>query len=242
MVLACSCVLALDEVWDPQNFGALLRTAYFFRCNKVVVCSKNSAPLSPAVSKASAGAMELMTVYSTDNLMKFLDSSKNNGWQVSLIVFIVFSGGWIPTLLGLFNRSSYFVIHFLFFKYTQQVVGTDLNPKSISLHDVPQQMPTILVLGNEGHGIRTNILRRCTHLVRLGSTPLHRAGGAPSAEGESIAVDSAHDSQITGDVSRNSVGADSVSEIEAVDSLNVSVTGAIILHHFLAPSTKPLCN
>lgn len=72
-------------MWDPQNFGALLRTAYFLRCDKVVVCSKNSAPLSPAVSKASAGAMELMKVYSTDNLMKFLDSSKNNGWQVSLL-------------------------------------------------------------------------------------------------------------------------------------------------------------
>jgi 21S rRNA (GM2251-2'-O)-methyltransferase len=75
-------VLALDEVWDPQNFGALLRTAYFLRCDRVVVCSKNSAPLSPAVSRASAGAMEVMPVYSTDNMMKFLDKSRENGWQV----------------------------------------------------------------------------------------------------------------------------------------------------------------
>ena len=49
---------------------------------KVVICAKNSAPLSPSVSKASAGAMEVMTVYSTDNMMKFLDKSKENGWQV----------------------------------------------------------------------------------------------------------------------------------------------------------------
>jgi len=76
-------VLALDEVWDPQNFGALLRTAYFLRCDKVVVCRKNSAPLSAAVSRASAGAMEVMQVYSTDNMMRFLDKSKENGWQVS---------------------------------------------------------------------------------------------------------------------------------------------------------------
>lgn len=80
-----SCVLALDEVWDPQNFGALLRTAYFLKCDKVVVCSKNSAPLSPAVSRASAGAMEVMKVYSTDNMMKFLDKSKDNGWQVIVL-------------------------------------------------------------------------------------------------------------------------------------------------------------
>ncbi len=78
----CRCVLALDEVWDPQNFGALLRTAFFLKCDKVVVCSKNSAPLSPAVSRASAGAMEVMPVYSTDNMMKFLDKSRENGWQV----------------------------------------------------------------------------------------------------------------------------------------------------------------
>lgn len=78
-----SCVLALDEVWDPQNFGALLRTSYFLKCDKVVVCAKNSAPLSPVVSKASAGALEVMEVYSTDNLMKFLDKSRDNGWQVT---------------------------------------------------------------------------------------------------------------------------------------------------------------
>jgi 21S rRNA (GM2251-2'-O)-methyltransferase len=76
------CVLVLDEVWDPQNFGALLRTAHYLGIDKVVACSKNSAPLSPSVSKASSGAMEMMDVYSTQNLMKFLDKSQENGWQV----------------------------------------------------------------------------------------------------------------------------------------------------------------
>lgn len=55
-----SCVLALDEVWDPQNFGALLRTSYFLKCDKVIVCAKNSAPLSPVVSKASAGISKII--------------------------------------------------------------------------------------------------------------------------------------------------------------------------------------
>ncbi len=78
-------VLALDEVWDPQNFGALLRSGYFLGCEAIVVCGKNSAPLSPVVSKASAGAMELVTVFSTENMMKWLDQSKENGWQVGRI-------------------------------------------------------------------------------------------------------------------------------------------------------------
>ncbi len=79
-------VLALDEVWDPQNFGALLRTAHFFAVRQIVCCAKNSAPLSPVVSKASAGAMELLAgrqlLQSTNNMMKFLEHSKLNGWQV----------------------------------------------------------------------------------------------------------------------------------------------------------------
>ena len=82
------CVLALDEVWDPQNFGALLRTSHFLGVDKVVVCAKNSAPLSPTVSKASSGALEIIEVSSTDNMMRFLDKSQENGWQVRTFLFV----------------------------------------------------------------------------------------------------------------------------------------------------------
>jgi len=64
--------LALDEVWDPQNFGALLRSAYFLGMKGVVVCAKNSAALSPTVSKASAGALEMMPVYAGMSLLPSL--------------------------------------------------------------------------------------------------------------------------------------------------------------------------
>lgn len=84
------CVLALDEVWDPQNFGALLRTSHFLGVDKVVVCAKNSAPLSPTVSKASSGALEVIEVSSTDNMMRFLDKSQENGWQVIRMFIAVF--------------------------------------------------------------------------------------------------------------------------------------------------------
>jgi len=154
------CVLALDEVWDPQNFGALLRTCHFLGVDNVVVCSKNSAPLSPTVSKASAGALEVMEVLSTDNMLRFLDKSQENGWQV---------------------------------------VGTSLAKEALELNSLPLTLPTILVLGNEGHGVRTNILRRCTHLVKV-----------------SAAKNAAK---------------------SAVDSLNVSVTGGIVLHHILASAS-----
>lgn len=51
--------LALDQVSDPQNLGAVIRSAHFLGVTGVVLCAKNSAPLSPVVSKASAGALEV---------------------------------------------------------------------------------------------------------------------------------------------------------------------------------------
>lgn len=74
--------VALDEVTDPQNLGAIIRSAYFFGASGVVVCAKNSAPLSGVVSKASAGSLELMELRSCKNMMQFLSSSSQNGWRV----------------------------------------------------------------------------------------------------------------------------------------------------------------
>ena len=79
----------LDEVLDPQNLGALLRTSHYLGVDKVIVCAKNSAPLSPSVSKASSGAMEVMTIYSANNLMRFIDKSQEHGWQVPNTVYCV---------------------------------------------------------------------------------------------------------------------------------------------------------
>src|SRR5690554_2218138 len=64
--------LALDEVVDPQNLGAILRTAMFMGVNGVVVCHKNCSPLSAVVAKASTGALEARPTYGVSNLMRFI--------------------------------------------------------------------------------------------------------------------------------------------------------------------------
>ncbi|XXG48161.1 hypothetical protein AAC387_Pa02g2678 [Persea americana] len=74
--------VALDEVTDPQNLGAIVRSAYFFGASGVVLCAKNSAPLSGVVSKASAGSLELIELRSCKNMMQFLSNSVENGWRV----------------------------------------------------------------------------------------------------------------------------------------------------------------
>jgi 21S rRNA (GM2251-2'-O)-methyltransferase len=74
--------LVLDEVVDPQNLGALLRSAHFLGNVKVLVCAKNSAPASPTVSAASAGALELLTVYATNSLPKTLAQAEQDGFRI----------------------------------------------------------------------------------------------------------------------------------------------------------------
>jgi len=74
--------LCLDEITDPQNLGAVLRTAFFLGADGVLICSKNSAPLSGVVSKASSGALEKMTVYSCRSLPTTLTDARSKGWDV----------------------------------------------------------------------------------------------------------------------------------------------------------------
>ncbi|NXM74640.1 MRM1 methyltransferase, partial [Serilophus lunatus] len=74
--------LVLEHIQDPMNLGALLRSAYFLGVDRVVTSRRNSCPLTPTVSKASAGAAEVFDVYSTDDLQSFLKAKTAEGWEV----------------------------------------------------------------------------------------------------------------------------------------------------------------
>lgn len=65
-----------------QNFGAALRSAFFLGASGVLTCRRNSAPLSAVVSKASAGAMELMPVHSCRSLPQTLGEARERGWAI----------------------------------------------------------------------------------------------------------------------------------------------------------------
>lgn len=67
---------------SQMNFGAAVRSAHFLGAAGVLSCDRNSAPLSPVVSKASAGALELTPIYSARNLPKLLADAAADGWQV----------------------------------------------------------------------------------------------------------------------------------------------------------------
>ena len=78
-------VVVLDQIKDPQNMGALLRTCGFFDVSAVVLSKNNSCGLTPVVSKSSAGVAEWLTVISMTNLTRFLQKQKSEGyWIVGL--------------------------------------------------------------------------------------------------------------------------------------------------------------
>lgn len=75
-------VLVLDGITDPQNLGALVRTALAMGVHGVVLPKNRSAPLSAAVSKASSGAMEHMVFRRVTNLVSCLQGLKDRGLWV----------------------------------------------------------------------------------------------------------------------------------------------------------------
>ncbi|XP_020340770.1 rRNA methyltransferase 1, mitochondrial isoform X1 [Oncorhynchus kisutch] len=74
--------LVLDRVQDPMNLGAILRSAYFLGVDGVASSLRNSCPLTPVVSKASSGVMEVMRVYGYDSLVDMVKVKVAQGWQV----------------------------------------------------------------------------------------------------------------------------------------------------------------
>jgi 23S rRNA (guanosine2251-2'-O)-methyltransferase len=76
-------VLALDGVVDPQNLGSLVRTALAMGVHGIILPKVRVAPLSPAVSKASAGAMEHMLFARVPNLVGALQRLKKAGLWVA---------------------------------------------------------------------------------------------------------------------------------------------------------------
>lgn len=72
-------VVALDQIQDPQNLGAICRTAECAGASAVVIPERRAAEVTAAVCKASAGAVEHLPVARVRNLADFLREAKATG-------------------------------------------------------------------------------------------------------------------------------------------------------------------
>ena len=121
-------VLALDQVEDPHNFGAMIRTAAFLGARAILVHRSKRAPVSPVVSKASAGAVEFSDIFECGNLADALQRFAKAGWRI---------------------------------------VGSAVDESANPVSAIAPGGPAILVMGNEGRGLRPLTLKRCTETVTI---------------------------------------------------------------------------
>jgi 23S rRNA (guanosine2251-2'-O)-methyltransferase len=75
-------LVALDQVQDPRNLGAVCRSAEFAGAAGVVIPERRSAAITPVVCKASAGAVEHLEVAHVRNLADWLAEAKQAGFWI----------------------------------------------------------------------------------------------------------------------------------------------------------------
>ncbi len=72
-------IVALDQVQDPQNLGSICRSAECAGATAVVIPERRAAEVTPAVCKASAGAVEHLRIGRVRNIADFLEAAKARG-------------------------------------------------------------------------------------------------------------------------------------------------------------------
>ena len=120
-------LVLLDEVEDPHNVGAIIRTAEAAGANGLLIPSRRSAGLTPAVVKASAGAVAHLPVARVGNVAQTIDALKAARLWVTGLTAEAPTG------------------------YTK----------------IDWTVPSVLVAGGEGKGLRQLVKERCDQLASI---------------------------------------------------------------------------
>ncbi|KAK2879926.1 hypothetical protein FQN49_000738 [Arthroderma sp. PD_2] len=135
--------LLLDGILDPGNLGAIFRSAHWFGVDAIAFSPLNSAPISPVVMKASAGATETIPMLSIRDVNAFVTGSQANGWK--------FFAADAPNA----TQAN---------EHTRKIPALgSLDSLSSEL----QKAPCVLMLGGEGSGLQQKIKNRADAFVTI---------------------------------------------------------------------------
>ena len=95
-----SLIVILDQVSDPQNIGAIIRSCVAFGVDGLVVQDKNSPVESGAMVKAAAGTMEHIKISRVTNLSRAIEILKDNGY------WVVGMDGYADTMIDKVNKDG----------------------------------------------------------------------------------------------------------------------------------------
>jgi 23S rRNA (guanosine2251-2'-O)-methyltransferase len=76
-------VLLLDQVTDPHNVGAILRSAAAFNVGAVIATDRNAPAESGVMAKAASGALEIIPLISVTNLVQAIETLKKAGYWIA---------------------------------------------------------------------------------------------------------------------------------------------------------------
>ncbi|KLJ13813.1 hypothetical protein EMPG_11267 [Blastomyces silverae] len=135
--------LLLDGIRDEGNVGAIIRSAYYFGVDAIIVSTRSSAPISAVAIKASAGAAENIPILTTTNPTLFLKNTRMNGWKIFAAE--------APAAASA----------------SQQTFGTSTE-QVLSRRDVSAKLseaPCILMLGSEDQGLQRSVRQQADGAV-----------------------------------------------------------------------------
>jgi len=78
-------VVILDSIYDPQNFGAILRSCECFGIDAALFSVNKGSPMSATVSKASSGASEILPLIQVGNLAEAVRILKKEGFTIAAL-------------------------------------------------------------------------------------------------------------------------------------------------------------
>jgi 23S rRNA (guanosine2251-2'-O)-methyltransferase len=120
-------LLMLDQVTDPQNVGAIFRSAAAFGVKGIILQDRNAPQLVGGLAKAAVGTIETVPYARVVNLSRALEALRESGWRI---------------------------------------VGLD-GSGDVTLGDALTGVPTVIVLGSEGDGLRRLVGEHCDVLARI---------------------------------------------------------------------------
>jgi 21S rRNA (GM2251-2'-O)-methyltransferase len=148
-------LVLLDQIVDPQNFGSIIRSAFFLGSDAILLNKKNKPPISSTVCKVSSGASECAELFAVKSVKKFLNGALSKGWTVVTTCIEKEH----DVQLRLNSASNGAEEEEEMSKEDSEISGVKVEAKNLALTELnlPKTSNVILVLGSEANGISSDL-------------------------------------------------------------------------------------